>query len=143
MNQNESTREKLFKIDREIKEMLDAIRVMEILYPSIENLLDEEDKKNYANLKDKTISLMAVRKAIGDLYFMATGEIIVPCWEKLKERGSQGPFSFEIQNFPGWNFLKNKSGVFFFAYFATYIMKGECLIWKTPLKARQRFGKSS
>jgi len=82
MNQNESTREKLFKIDREIKEMLDAICVMEILYPSVENLLKEEDKKNYANLKDKTISLMAVRKAIGDLYFMATGEIIVPCWEK-------------------------------------------------------------
>lgn len=82
MNQNESTREKLFRIDREIKEMLDTIRVMEILYPSVENLLKEEDKKNYANLKDKTISLMAVRKAIGDLYFMATGEIIVPCWEK-------------------------------------------------------------
>ena len=82
MNQNESTREKLFKIDREIKEMLDAIRVMEILYPSIENLLDEEDKKDYADLKDKTISLMAVRKAIGDLYFVTTGEIIVPCWEK-------------------------------------------------------------
>lgn len=82
MDQNESTREKLFKIDREIKEMLDAIRVMEILYPSIENLLNEENKKKYANLKDKIISLMAVRKAIGDLYFMATGEIIVPCWEK-------------------------------------------------------------
>lgn len=82
MDQNESIREKLFKIDREIKEMLDTIRVMEILYPSVENLLDGEDKKNYANLKDKTISLMAVRKAIGDLYFMATGEIIVPCWEK-------------------------------------------------------------
>lgn len=82
MNQNESTREKLFKIDKEIKEMLDTIRVMEILYPSIENLLDEEDKKNYANLKDKIISLMASRKAIGDLYFIATGEIIVPCWEK-------------------------------------------------------------
>ena len=82
MNQNESIREKLFKIDREIKEMLDAIRVMEILYPSIENLLDEEDKKDYADLKDKAISLMAVRKAIGDLYFMETGEIIVPCWEK-------------------------------------------------------------
>jgi len=82
MDQNESTRENLFKIDREIKEMLDSIRVMEILYPSIENLFDEEDKKNYANLKDKIISLMAVRKAIGDLYFMATGEIIVPCWEK-------------------------------------------------------------
>lgn len=82
MNQNESTREKLFKIDRGIKAMLDVIRVMEILYPSVENLLDEEDKKNYADLKDKTTSLMAVRKAIGDLYFMATGEIIVPCWEK-------------------------------------------------------------
>lgn len=82
MSQNESTREKLFKIDREIKEMLDAICVMEILYPSIENLLDEENKKKYANLKDKTISLMAVRKAIGDLYFMATGEIIIPCWEE-------------------------------------------------------------
>lgn len=82
MNQNESTREKLFRIDREIKEMLDTIRVMEILYPSVENLLKEEDKKKYANLKDKTTSLMAVRKAIGDLYFMATGEIIVPCWEK-------------------------------------------------------------
>lgn len=82
MNQNESTREKLFKIDREVKEMLDTIRVMEVLYPSVENLLDEEDKKNYAEMKDKTISLMAVRKVIGDLYFMATGEIIVPCWEK-------------------------------------------------------------
>lgn len=82
MNQNESTREKFFKIDREIKAILDAIRVMEILYPSIENLLDEEDKKDYADLKDKTISLMAVRKAIGDLYSMETGEIIVPCWEK-------------------------------------------------------------
>lgn len=82
MNQNESIREKLFKIDREIKAMLDMIRVMEILYPSVENLFDEEDKKDYADLKDKTISLMAVRKAIGDLYFMATGEIIVPCWEK-------------------------------------------------------------
>lgn len=82
MNQNESTREKLFKIDREIKEMLDTIRVMEVLYPSVEKLLKEEDKKNYADLKDKTISLMAVRKVIGDLYFMATGEIIVPCWEK-------------------------------------------------------------
>lgn len=45
MNQNESTREKLFRIDREIKEMLDTIRVMEILYPSVENLLKEEDKK--------------------------------------------------------------------------------------------------
>lgn len=82
MNQNESTREKFLKIDREIKAILDAIRVMEILYPSIENLLDEEDKKDYADLKDKTTSLMAVRKAIGDLYFMATGEIIIPCWEK-------------------------------------------------------------
>ena len=82
MNQNESTREKLFQIDREIKEMLDTIRVMEVLYPSVEKLLKEEDKKNYADLKDKTISLMAVRKTIGDLYFMATGEIIVPCWEK-------------------------------------------------------------
>lgn len=82
MNQNESIREKIFKIDREIKEMLDTIRVMEVLYPSVEKLLKEEDKKNYAEMKDKTISLMAVRKAIGDLYFMATGEIIVPCWEK-------------------------------------------------------------
>ena len=82
MNQNESIREKLFQIDREIEEMVDAIRVMEILYPSVEKLLKEEDKKHYADLKDKTISLMAVRKAIGDLYFMATGEIIVPCWEK-------------------------------------------------------------
>ena len=82
MNQNESTREKLFKIDREIKEMLDTIRVMEVLYPSVEKLLKEEDKKNYADLKDKTTSLMAARKAIGDLYFMTTGEIIVPCWEK-------------------------------------------------------------
>lgn len=82
MNQNESTREKLFQIDREIKEMLDVIRVMEVLYPSVEELLKEEDKKNYAEMKDKTISLMAVRKTIGDLYFMATGEIIVPCWEK-------------------------------------------------------------
>lgn len=82
MNQNESIREKLFQIDREIKAMLDTIRVMEVLYPSVEKLLKEEDKKNYAEMKDKTISLMAVRKAIGDLYFMATGEIIVPCWEK-------------------------------------------------------------
>lgn len=82
MTQNESIREKLFQIDREIKAMLDTIRVMEVLYPSVEKLLKEEDKKNYADLKDKTISLMAVRKAIGDLYFMATGEIIVPCWEK-------------------------------------------------------------
>ena len=82
MNQNESIREKLFQIDREIKAMLDTIRVMEVLYPSVEKLLKEEDKKNYADLKDKAISLMAVRKAIGDLYFMATGEIIVPCWEK-------------------------------------------------------------
>lgn len=82
MNQNESTREKIFKIDREIKEMLDRIRVMEILYPSVENLLDEEDKKDYADLKDKTTSLLAVRKVIGDLYFMATGEIVIPCWEK-------------------------------------------------------------
>ena len=82
MNQNESIRENLFQFDREIKEMLDAIRVMEILYPSVEKLLKEEDKKNYADLKDTTISMMAVRKAIGDLYFMATGEIIVPCWEK-------------------------------------------------------------
>lgn len=82
MNQNESIREKLFQIDREIKEMLDTIRVMEVLYPSVEKLLKEEDKKNYAEIKDKTISLMAVRKTIGDLYFMATGEIIVPCWEK-------------------------------------------------------------
>lgn len=82
MNQNESTREKLFKIDRAIKGMLDTICVMEVLYPSVEKLLKEEDKKNYADLKDKTISLMAVRKVIGDLYFMATGEIIVPCWEK-------------------------------------------------------------
>lgn len=82
MNQNESTREKLFKIDREIKEMLDMIRVMEVCYPSVEKDLTEEDKKNYADLKDKTITLMAVRKAIGDLYFMVTGEIIVPCWEK-------------------------------------------------------------
>lgn len=62
MNQNESTREKLFKIDIEIKEMLDTIRVMEVLYPSVEKLLKEEDKKSYADLKDKTISLMAVRK---------------------------------------------------------------------------------
>lgn len=82
MNQNEYIREKLFQIDREIKEMLDTIRVMEVLYPSVEKLLKEEDKKNYAEIKDKTISLMAVRKTIGDLYFMATGEIIVPCWEK-------------------------------------------------------------
>ena len=82
MNQNESIREKLFQIDREIKEMVDTIRVMEVLYPSVEKLLKEEDKKNYADLKDKTISLMAVRKAIGDLYFMATGEIVIPCWEK-------------------------------------------------------------
>ena len=82
MNQNESTREKLFQIDREIKATLDKIRVMEVLYPSVEKLLKEEDKKDYADLKDKTIYLMAVRKAIGDLYFMATGEIIVPCWEK-------------------------------------------------------------
>lgn len=82
MNQNESIREKRFQIDREIKEMLDTIRVMEVLYPSVEKLLKEEDKKNYAEMKDKTISLMAVRKAIGDLYFMTTGEIIVPCWEK-------------------------------------------------------------
>ena len=82
MNQNESIREKLFEIDREIKAMLDTIRVMEVLYPFVEELLKEEDKKNYAEIKDKTISLMAVRKAIGDLYFMATGEIIVPCWEK-------------------------------------------------------------
>ena len=82
MNQNESIREKLFQIDREIKAMLDTIRVMEVLYPSVEKLFKEEDKKNYAEMKDKTISLMAVRKAIGDLYFMATGEIIVPCWEK-------------------------------------------------------------
>ena len=82
MNQNESIREKLFRIDREIKEMLDTIRVMEVLYPSVEKLLKEEDKKNYADLKDKAISLMAVRKAIGDLYFVTTGEIIVPCWEK-------------------------------------------------------------
>ena len=82
MNQNESIREKLFQIDREIKAMLDTIRVMEVLYPSVEKLLKEEDKKNYAEMKDKTISLMAVRKTIGDLYFMATGEIIVPCWEK-------------------------------------------------------------
>ena len=82
MNQNESIREKLFQIDREIKEMLDTIRVMEVLYPSVEKLLKEEDKKNYAEIKDKTISLMAVRKTIGDLHFMATGEIIVPCWEK-------------------------------------------------------------
>ena len=82
MNQNESIREKLFQIDREIKAMLDTIRVMEVLYPSVEKLLKEEDKKNYAETKDKAISLMAVRKAIGDLYFMATGEIIVPCWEK-------------------------------------------------------------
>ena len=73
MNQNESIREKLFKIDREIKEMVDAIRVMEIFYPAVEKDLTEEDKKNYAEIKDKTI---------GDLYFMATGEIIVPCWEK-------------------------------------------------------------
>ena len=82
MNQNESIREKLFQIDREIKEMLDTIRVMEVLYPSVEKLLKEEDKKNYAEIKDTTTSLMAVRKAIGDLHFMATGEIIVPCWEK-------------------------------------------------------------
>lgn len=82
MNQNESIREKLFKIDREIKEMVDAIRVMEIFYPAVEKDLTEEDKKNYAEIKDKAISLMAVRKTIGDLYFMATGEIIVPCWEK-------------------------------------------------------------
>lgn len=82
MNQNESIREKLFQIDREIKEMVDAIRVLEILYPAVEKDLTEEDKKNYAEIKDKTISLMAVRKTIGDLYFMATGEIIVPCWEK-------------------------------------------------------------
>ena len=82
MNQNESTRAKLFWIDREIKEALDTIRVMEILYPSVENLLKEEDKKEYADLKDKTTSLMAVRKVIGDLYFMATGEIIVPCCER-------------------------------------------------------------
>lgn len=82
MNQNESIREKLFQIDREIKEMLDTIRVMEVLYPSVEKLLKEEDKKNYAEMKDTTISLMAVRKAIGDLYFVTTGEIIVPCWEK-------------------------------------------------------------
>ena len=82
MNQNESIREKLFQIDREIKEMLDVIRVMEIFYPAVEKELTEEDKKNYAEIKDKTISLMAVRKTIGDLYFMTTGEIIVPCWEK-------------------------------------------------------------
>ena len=82
MNQNESTREKLFKIDREIKELLDRIRAAEICYPIMEKDLTEEDKKNYADLKDKIITLMAVRKAIGDLYFMATGEIIVPCWEK-------------------------------------------------------------
>lgn len=82
MNQNESTREKLFKIDREVKEMLDVIRVMESFYSAVEKDLTEENKKNYADLKDKIISLMAVRKAIGDLHFMATGEIIVPCWEK-------------------------------------------------------------
>ena len=82
MNQNESIREKLFRIDREIKEMLDAIRAMEIFYPIVEKDLTEEDKKKYAEIKDKIISLMAVRKTIGDLYFMATGEIIVPCWEK-------------------------------------------------------------
>ena len=82
MNQNESTREKLFQIDRAIKGMLDTICVMEIWYPAVEKDLTEEDKKNYADLKDKTTSLMAARKAIGDLYFMTTGEIIVPCWEK-------------------------------------------------------------
>lgn len=82
MNQNESIREKLFQIDREIKEMVDVIRALEIFYPIVEKDLTEEDKKKYAEIKDKTISMMAVRKAIGDLYFMATGEIIVPCWEK-------------------------------------------------------------
>ena len=82
MNQNESIREKIFKVDREIKEMVDAISVMEIWYSAVEKDLTEENKKNYADLKDKIISLMAVRKAIGDLHFMATGEIIVPCWEK-------------------------------------------------------------
>lgn len=84
MNQNESIKEKIFKMDREIKEMLDTICVMEMFYSTLGENLTEEDKENYAammHIKDKLVPLMATRKMIGDLYFLTTGEIIVPCWE--------------------------------------------------------------
>ena len=94
MNQNESTREKLFKIDREIKEMLDAIRVMEILYPSIENLLDEEDKKRLRGSKRQDYLPDGCQKGDRRFIFYGNWRNHRPVLGKVKRARVARPFLF-------------------------------------------------
>lgn len=82
----EELREKLFAMDRDIKEALDVKNAVSNLVNTFSDIFSEEDMINIRKKEKETakaIDEMIMRRTwANSFYTKITGEVIVPCWER-------------------------------------------------------------
>lgn len=82
----EELREKLFAMDRDIKEALDVKNAVSNLVNTFSDIISEEDMIDIRKKEKeaaKIVDVMIEKRTLTNiLYTTITGEVIIPCWER-------------------------------------------------------------